>query len=326
MPTCAEAARLPPLVENPWAVSATIEAGGLLIWARLSSDDEDTLEGSLALQDGTAGGLTESSRDQLIAVLGEKRYHADWTNTRHRARRLLSEFIGTFGLLFVLSAGAGAITAGAGAPVSKVTLVALLSATSALWIVAAVSALGDVSAHFNPATTFAFALRGDMHWYMAVAYWVVQFAAAGAGSLLARAFFGTYSKLAATMPPPGQEWQAVAFEALITGGQVMLVLSMAAGPKLNGPLIPYAVGAYIFSLGMTGGLFDGAAMNPARAFGPDLALGDFNALWVYVVGSIVGAAAAVLLDGVLRGRATAREAASAQSVALNESEESPDRP
>jgi glycerol uptake facilitator-like aquaporin len=258
-----------------------------------------------------------SASERLIAVIGEKQYRADWTNNSHRAKRLLSEFIGTFGLLFVLSAGAGAITAGAGAQVNKVALVALLSATSALWLVATIYALGDVSAHFNPAMTFAFALRGDMHWYMAVAYWVVQFVAAAAGSLLARAFFGTASHLAATTPPPGQAWPAAGFEAIITGGPVLVVLAMSAGPKLNGPFVPLVVGAYIFSLGMTGGPFKGAAMNPARAFGPDLALWDFGTLWVYVVGPIVGAAAAVLLDTFLRGQARVREAAGAQGVALD---------
>jgi glycerol uptake facilitator-like aquaporin len=277
------------------------------------------------VKDGAAGGSTESARDQLIGVLGEKRYHADWTNNGHRARRLVSEFIGTFGLLFVLSGGAGAITAGAGAPVSRVALIAILSLTSALWLVAVISALGDVSAHFNPAMTFAFALRGDMHWYMAVAYWVVQFVAAAAGSLLARAFFGTTSHLAATMPPPGQALAATGFEALITAGFVLFVLALSAGPKLNGPFIPYVVGAYIFSLGMTGGLFEGAAMNPARAFGPDLALGNFSTLWVYIVGPMLGAAAAVWVDTVLRGWATAREAAAAQSVDINETTPSPDR-
>jgi MIP family channel proteins len=276
------------------------------------------------VKDDTAvDGRAKSAREQLIAVVGERRYRADWTNNRHRARRLLSEFIGTFGLLFVLSAGAGTITAGTGGALGKVPLIALLSLTSALWLVAVIYALGDVSAHFNPAMTFAFALRGDMHWYMAVAYWVVQFVAAGAGSLLARAFFGPASRLAATTPPPGQAWQAAAFEAIITGGMVLVVLAMAAGPKLNGPFVPLAVGAYIFSLGMTGGPFEGAAMNPARAFGPDLALGDFSTLWVYFIGPVLGAAAAVLLDTVLGGRATAREAAAAQSVALDAASPSP---
>jgi glycerol uptake facilitator-like aquaporin len=156
-----------------------------------------------------------------------------------------------------------------------------------------------------------------MRWAMAVAYWVVQVVAAGAGSLLARAFFGTAGHLAATLPPPGQERPAAVFEAILTAGFVLLVLGMAEGPKLNGPFVPLAVGAYILSLGTTGGPFEGAAMNPARAFGPDLALGEFGTLWVYIVGPMLGAGAAVLLDGVLRGRATVREAATAQSVALD---------
>ena len=41
-------------------------------------------------------------------------------------------------------------------------------------LVVAVYFLGDISAHFNPATTLAFALRRDMDWVMAGVYWVVQ--------------------------------------------------------------------------------------------------------------------------------------------------------
>lgn len=50
--------------------------------------------------------------------------------------------------------------------------------------------------------TLDFALRGDMGWVMAGAYWVVQFAAAAAGSLVALAFFGTVGNLAATRLQP----------------------------------------------------------------------------------------------------------------------------
>jgi glycerol uptake facilitator-like aquaporin len=43
--------------------------------------------------------------------------------------------------------------------------------------------------------TLAFVLRRDMSWAMAGAYWIVQFAAAACGSLLARAFFGPAGNL-----------------------------------------------------------------------------------------------------------------------------------
>jgi glycerol uptake facilitator-like aquaporin len=73
------------------------------------------------------------------------------------------------------------------------------------------------------------------------------------------------------MPKPGQSWQAAGFEAIITFGLVLMILNLANGPKLNGPFIPLAVGAYIMAWSTMGGPYDGASTNPARSFGPDLA-------------------------------------------------------
>jgi aquaporin Z len=42
-------------------------------------------------------------------------------------------------------------------------------------------------------------------------------------------------------------------------------------------------------------------MNPARSFGPDLALADFSHYWVYVAGPLAGGAIAVVFAWVLRG-------------------------
>jgi glycerol uptake facilitator-like aquaporin len=174
----------------------------------------------------------------LIASVGGARCFADWTNPRHRLRRLIAEFIGMSGLTFVLSGGAAILALYGGGPVSAWEAAFVLSAVSALWLVVAVYFLGDISAHFNPAMTFAFVLRGDMGWPMAGVYVVVQLVAAAAGSLLARVFFGVEGNLAATVPQLGQFWQAIAFEAVITFGLVLMVLSMTNGPKLNGPFRP----------------------------------------------------------------------------------------
>src|SRR6266851_1977668 len=253
----------------------------------------------------------------LIASVGGARYFADWTKPDHRLRRLLAELIGTSGLTFVLSGGAAILALYGGGPLKAWEAAFVLSAVSALWLVVAVYFLGDISAHFNPAMTFAFALRRDMGWPMAGVYFVVQMAAAAAGSLLARAFFGVAGNLAATIPQPGQQWQAVAFEAVITFGLVLMVLSMANGPKLNGRYVPLAVGAYIMSWGTMGGPFEGASMNPARSFGPDLALGNLSTWWVYLIGPVAGAVVAVGLARVLRGPAKAQEASAAQGRPLD---------
>src|SRR5712672_2999799 len=108
----------------------------------------------------------------------------------HRMRRLLAEFIGMAGLTFILSGGAAVLARYGGHGLQPWQTVLVLSAISGLWLVVAVYFLGDISAHFNPAATLAFALRRDMGWVMAGVYWVVQFGAAICGSLLARALFG----------------------------------------------------------------------------------------------------------------------------------------
>jgi glycerol uptake facilitator-like aquaporin len=253
----------------------------------------------------------------LIASVGGQRGYADWTDPDHRVRRLLAEFIGMAGLTFVLSGGAAILALYGGHGLQRWQVVFVLSLVSALWLVVAVYFLGDISAHFNPATTLAFALRRDMGWVMACAYWIIQFGAAVCGSLLARAFFGVRGQLAATMPPHGMSWQAAGFEAIITFGLVLMVLNLANGPKLNGPFVPLAVGAYIMAWGTMGGPFDGASMNPARSFGPDVAISDLSSWWIYLIGPVVGATVAVGVAYVLRGPAKAQEAAAAQGTPLD---------
>jgi aquaporin Z len=264
-------------------------------------------------------GSTEgpSGKAALIASIGGQRGYADWTNPDHRLRRLLAEFIGMAGLTFVLSGGAAVLARYGGGHLEPWQTVFVLSAISALWLVVAVYFLGDISAHFNPATTLAFALRRDMGWVMACAYWVVQFAAAICGSLLARAFFGVHGNLAATMPPHGRSLAAAGFEAIIGGGLVLMVINLANGPKLNGPFVPLAVGAYIMAWGTMGGPFDGASMNPARSLGPDVAIGNLSTWWVYLIGPAVGAVIAVGVGYVLRGPAKAQEAIAAMGTPLD---------
>jgi glycerol uptake facilitator-like aquaporin len=245
----------------------------------------------------------------LIASVGGTRSYADWTNPDHRVRRLLAEFIGMAGLTFILSGGAAILAryGGRGPQPWQVVLVV------------AVYFLGDISAHFNRVTTLAFVLRRDMNWVMAVAYWIVQFAAAACGSLLARGFFGRAGHLAATMPKPGPSWQAAGFEVIITFGLVLMILNLANGPKLNGPFIPLAVGAYIMAWATMGGPFEGASMNPARSFGPDLALGNLSTRWIYLIGPVTGAVLAVGMAQILRGPGMVSEATAAEGTPLNRS-------
>ena len=246
---------------------------------------------------------------QLVTNYGVQRFTADWDNPSHRGKRLLAEFLGVAGLMVILSGVAAIMARFAGAAVPPYQVVAIAAITSGAYLVAAIYFLGDMSAHFDPVVTLAFGIRRDMSWGMVVLYWIAQFSGAACGSLLIRSLVGSGNHLAATLPPSNLRLQAVIFEAVLTFGLVLLVLSMANGPKLNGPFTPIAVGFWIVATSMMGGAFEGASMNPARSFGPALATLHFADYWIYVVGPVLGALAAVVVTQVFRGGSSAKEAA-----------------
>ncbi len=258
----------------------------------------------------------ELSGQQALREQVGDRFYADWKSNDHRARRLVSEFIGTAGLTFGLSGGAAVLAGYGGASLAPYQYAFILSVIAALWLVAAIFFLGDISSHFNPAMTLGFTLRGDIGVPMACCYILVQLVAAATGSCVAAWLFGTGGNLAATVPQPGMLHQAVALEAILTFGMVLLVLGMTNGPKLDGSSVPLAVGAYVMAMGTMGGPFEGAAFNPARAFGPDFARGDFSTYWVYPCGSLIGVLAAVAVARFLRGPAKASEANAAMGNPL----------
>ena len=87
-------------------------------------------------------------------------------------------------------------------------------------------------------------------------------------------------------------------EAILTFLLVWVVFATAADPRGSFTSIAgLAIGLTITVDILAGGPLTGAAMNPARALGPELVQNVWDDFWVYLVGPLVGAgAAAVLYD------------------------------
>ena len=213
-------------------------------------------------------------------------------------RRLFAELFGTFLLVLV---GAGGVVVGAlshGA-ISRTAAVA----APGLMVMAIILFMGAVSgAHLNPAVTLAFSLRRDFPWRRLPGYLLAQLAGATLACLFLWALYGKTGMLGATKPGAGiSDWKAMLTEVVLTLGLVSTILGTASRAQNVGALSAVAVGGYIILAGLWSSPISGASMNPARSFGPDLALNRFDHLWVYWAGPAAGATIAVGIAWLLRG-------------------------
>jgi aquaporin Z len=214
-------------------------------------------------------------------------------------RRLFSEGLGTFFLVLV-AAGGGIVNTAIGGTASQVALVI----APALMVMAIILFMGKVSgAHLNPAVTISFAVRGDFPWRRVPGYIIAQIVGAVIACGFLAALFGVIGSFGSTQPGPGfSGWQALLIEFVLTLGLVSVILGTASKAQNVGPLSALAVGGYIALAGLWAAPVSGASMNPARSFGPDLFLLNFNTYWIYLIGPIAGGLLAVGFAYLLRGR------------------------
>jgi aquaporin TIP len=211
-------------------------------------------------------------------------------------RRGVAEFVGTFTLIFI-GGGAGAVAASVFGLNAGYTLVAFALANG-LAIGIMVSNLGHISGgHFNPAITAGFLATRRIEARIAGIYWVFQLAGAVVAALILRWLFKKPAILGA-VPHVAHGYpvgHALVLEMIMTFFLVWAVFATAvdeggAFKSIAGLAIGLTITIDVF----VGGPITGAAMNPARAFGPELASGFWGQAWIYWVGPIVGGLVAAL--------------------------------
>jgi aquaporin TIP len=87
------------------------------------------------------------------------------------------------------------------------------------------------------------------------------------------------------------ERHALLLEVVMTFGLMYTVYATAVDRSHGNvaAIAPIAIGFVLGANIIAGGPFDGAAMNPARAFGPALVGWSWRHHWVYWVGPLIGA-------------------------------------
>jgi aquaporin Z len=214
---------------------------------------------------------------------------------REYLRRGVLEFVGVFALIFIAAGGA----AYARSPID-------LAFANGLVIAVMVSAAGPISGgHINPAVTLGFLVTRRMTPLLAVVYWIAQFGGAVLAALLLKWVIPNGAESASNLGVPALgsgigSGQAVVIEAVLTFFLVWVVFATAVDPRgtfkqVAGLAIGFVIAFdVLMAYGLTGG-----AMNPARAFGPQLAGNHWAHGWVWYVGPFAGGVIAASLYELL---------------------------
>ena len=207
----------------------------------------------------------------------------------------LAEFIGTFALVFFITA---ALSLYLPAPFIDFSVIGLVHVFILFMLIQTLAVASG--AHFNPAVTAAMTALRQIKPVDAVVYVVLQLAGAVAGALVTKLLLedeGDPVNYGATEVSDrllqGDVLPGMVAEAIGTFFLVWVIVGVAVNPRGAKDWAAFAIGATLGALVMVIGPLTGAGFNPARSFGPALVSGEFGGtdtfLLVYVLAPLVGA-------------------------------------
>lgn len=162
-----------------------------------------------------------------------------------------------------------------------------------IWTFASVS-----GGHVNPAVSLVLGVMGLFQMRLVPGHIIAQLAGSAAAGLYLAACLGDIADMGANLPNTALGiGPATALGIEIVLSFVMMLVTMGSIHAEGGlpSFAPIPIGAIVGSEVLVFGGIAGAAMNPARAFGPYLALGHWDAFWIYAIGPFFG----IFLGGIL---------------------------
>jgi aquaporin Z len=202
------------------------------------------------------------------------------------------EFVGTFALIFV---GAGSIIATGGQNLVAIAL------AHGLAIGLMVAAAGHISGGlYNPSLTVGLMVTRRIGLGRGVYYIVAQLVGATVAALTLKVIFAPAAAAAVNLGTPAVglgvgTGAAVLAEIIMTFFLMYSVFGVAVDQRGAKAIAGLVIGLTITMDIFVGGGLTGAAMNPARWFGPAIIQAAFDNWWIYWVGPIVGASIAAVV-------------------------------
>lgn len=210
-------------------------------------------------------------------------------------RRLAAEAFGTFGLVFI---GASVVITN-NFPGAGFGLLGIAFAHALVLSIMVSATMGISGGHVNPAVTVGLLVGRRISPRDAAAYIVAQLGGAVLAGLMVKALIPSGAAKVTSYGAPSISGlysftQAISMEAVLTFFLVSAVYGTAVSkwaPRIGG----FGIGLTLMFAILVGGPFTGAALNPARAFGPALMAGQWVGHAAYWIGPLLGGIVAGLL-------------------------------
>lgn len=224
----------------------------------------------------------------------------------------IAEALGVFMLTFI---GGGAICmdvwsveygrVDAGLLKGQVGLLGIALAHGFALMVGIYIAAGKSGGHINPAVSIGMWIAGKMPLGRALVYCFYQLLGAVVAGLSLWAMFPIFRGSSPYLGTPSFDDsggpgafmmpKAIGFEALLTFVLVITVFMVAVdASRAARQIFGITIGFVLVGLILIGGNLTGAALNPARYFGPAVVSGQVSQLVVYFVGPLLGGGLAAI--------------------------------
>ena len=210
-------------------------------------------------------------------------------------RRCTAEAVGTFALVFI---GAGSIMSGF-FPKSDFGVFGVALAHGLILGTMITATMRISGGHLNPAVTLGLLVARRTNVRTAIAYIVTQVLAAILAAAILKELYPPAVLRATSLGTPHLAASVSLTQGIVVEAIMAFLLVSAVFGTCVHPEAPRVGG---FGIGLTlaadilmGGGLTGAAVNPARAFGPAVVAGDMVAQMVYWIGPILGGVVAGLL-------------------------------
>ena len=208
-------------------------------------------------------------------------------NNKNDIIKYFCEFLGTFTLV-IFAAGAvivDSLTAGSLGPVG-------CGLISGIIVAAIIYTFVNISgAHINPALSITATLLGYIDKRLLIGYIIAQMTGSALAGFCLLWFLGNHANIGANVPnnqlniSTSTVFIIEFFLALIL---MLIIAATGFDKRAHKHTAGLIIGGVVAIEVMLMGPVSGAAMNPARAFGPYLASGNIDNYWIYVLAPVAG--------------------------------------